>query len=259
MTSSCTPDDYDSRSQWSSLSRAVGNKKMPFSRRSCWRVSPPDARSRSSCSREACRYVQHDRQAPEAAAARPAPPTDAAGDIGSCPNLFSENLRNTWHAFNGEWYFVDQVGRPSQAVSLLPPIRGEARSSSCQLVVGRWGDATGTGDYDGGHLLGSQLGGYGQRVNMVPQIANFNRGNWVQLENKAAKCNALAEHRLLYWVAATYADDASLIPAAMSLYLEDTQTGAFIELTFDNARGGGTAGTTKRAQGIAFLEQLGCE
>ncbi len=43
--------------------------------------------------------------------------------------------------------------------------------------VGRWGDAENpSNDYDGGHMIGSQLGGWGGQANLVPQDANFNRG-----------------------------------------------------------------------------------
>lgn len=37
-------------------------------------------------------------------------------------------------------------------------------------------------------MIGAQLGGWGARANLVPQIANFNRGNWAQMENAVASC-----------------------------------------------------------------------
>jgi hypothetical protein len=124
--------------------------------------------------------------------------------------------------------------------------------------VGKWGDDSGTADYDGGHMLGSQLGGYGKRLNMVPQIANFNRGNWVQLENKAARCVVLQPGRLVYWVGVSYANTTELIPNTMSQYLEDTQTNAAIEVTFDNAAAGRPNGWAERDRGVQSLSQLGC-
>ena len=100
--------------------------------------------------------------------------------ITDCPKYFPSGDRNIWHNFNGEFYFVEGCGRPHRAYSYLPPIASEPRSDSCQLNVGQWGDAENpSNDYDGGHLIGSQLGGWGKRANLVPQDANFNRGNWV--------------------------------------------------------------------------------
>lgn len=119
-------------------------------------------------------------------------------NIADCPQYFPAADRNTWHSFDGEYYYIDGSGRPKQAYKYLPPIAAAARSSSCQTSIGQWGDAEDpSNDYDGGHLIGSQLGGWGKRANIVPQDANFNRGNWVQLENAAADCGALSSGRLL--------------------------------------------------------------
>jgi hypothetical protein len=89
--------------------------------------------------------------------------------------------------FNGEHYFIDGAGRPARAYADLPPIAGEPRSPACRSDVGGWGDAEDPeNDYDGGHLIGAQLGGWGRRANLVPQDANFNRGTWAVLENAMA-------------------------------------------------------------------------
>ncbi|MEO1337785.1 MAG: DNA/RNA non-specific endonuclease, partial [Myxococcota bacterium] len=114
-------------------------------------------------------FVQHDLQA-------------TSNTLDDCPEFFPSSDRNKWHAFNGEYYYIDSSGRPQRAYAYLPPIAAEARSSSCQASIGRWGDQENpSNDYDGGHLIGSQLGGWGRRANIVPQDTNFNRGNWAQL------------------------------------------------------------------------------
>ena len=222
---------------------------------------------RSVLAQRGIKYVVHgegtagglDTAAETAAVAGASATATATDALDICPRFFDAGLREAWHAYNGELYLIDKVGRPLQAYTELPPVATEARSSACQGDVGRWGDESGAGDYDGGHMVGSQLGGYGKRLNMVPQVANFNRGNWVQLENQAAKCSALSAGRLRYWVAVTYANSKTVVPRTMSLYLEDSQDGEAIELVFENKEGGGRDGTAERKRGVAFLAQLGCQ
>lgn len=36
---------------------------------------------------------------------------------------------------------------------------------------------------DGGHLIASSLGGAGDKINIVPQEATLNRGEWKTMEN----------------------------------------------------------------------------
>lgn len=219
-----------------------------------------EAQIRSALAQRGLSYVVHGEgsaggvDAPGEAAAGAA----AVDALDVCPRFFDAGLRSAWHAYNGELYLIDNVGRPLQAYTELPPVAAEARSNACQADVGRWGDESGSSDYDGGHMVGSQLGGYGKRLNMVPQVANFNRGNWVQLENQAAKCAALSAGQLRYWVAVTYANSKTVVPKTMSLYLEDSQVGDAIELVFENKEGGGRDGTAERKRGVAFLAQLGC-
>src|SRR5262245_17314880 len=126
--------------------------------------------------------------------------------ISDCPQRFPASDRNVWHSFNGEFYYIEGNGRPYRAYSYLPPIAAEARADSCQASVGQWGDAENpSNDYDGGHLIGSQLGGWGKRANLVPQDANFNRGNWLVLENKMASCAGdVPNGRLHYFISVGY-------------------------------------------------------
>jgi len=43
---------------------------------------------------------------------------------------------------------------------------------------------------EGGHLIGTYLGGPGERINLVPQNMNLNRGEWREMENEWAKAGA---------------------------------------------------------------------
>ncbi len=179
--------------------------------------------------------------------------------ITDCPQYFPSGDRNIWHSLNGEYYFIDGSGRPHRAYSYLPPIAAEARSDSCQGSVGQWGDAANpSNDYDGGHLIGSQLGGWGKRANLVPQDANFNRGNWVTLENKMAKCAALPNGRMRYYIGANYPNTTSLIPNNMTMELRNQSSGASVLLSFENVDYGGTNGTNEKNRGVTFLTNQGC-
>jgi hypothetical protein len=181
--------------------------------------------------------------------------------ISGCPERFPDAVRGAWHAFNGEYYYIDpSSGRPSGALIALPPIAAEPRKETCQLAVGQWGDAENPNDdYDGGHMIGSQLGGWGARLNLVPQDANFNRGNWLQLENRVAKCGSLPPGGVLYYVRADYPDAETLIPDRMHMVLEIRETGETVELSFENEDQGGPEGKKTREEGVGFLEGKGCE
>jgi hypothetical protein len=177
-----------------------------------------------------------------------------------CNHTFPAGDRNSWHAFDGEFYFIEANGRPNRAYKYLPPIVEAPRISSCQAAVGRWGDdEEPSNDYDGGHMIGSQLGGYGGRVNLVPQDLNFNRGNWAQIENKAADCSVLPEERIFYYVRSDYDDTISLVPTTMSLILENRDTDDSVSFTFENVDSGGPDGTVQRIEAVNFLEDQGCD
>jgi hypothetical protein len=179
--------------------------------------------------------------------------------ISGCPERFPDAVRDAWHAFNGEYYYIDPSGRPSGALIALPPIAAEPRKESCQLAVGQWGDAENPNDdYDGGHMIGSQLGGWGARLNLVPQDANFNRGNWLQLENRVAKCGGLPAGGVLYYVRADYPNAETLIPSRMHMVLEIRGTGESTRFSFTNENQGGPGGTDKRKEGVGFLKGRGC-
>ncbi|RKI53518.1 hypothetical protein D7X55_31145, partial [Corallococcus sp. AB049A] len=61
--------------------------------------------------------------------------------ISDCPKFFPSTDRSKWHSFDGEYYFIDSVGRPNRAYKDLPKITAAPRVDSCQTNVGQWGDA----------------------------------------------------------------------------------------------------------------------
>jgi hypothetical protein len=155
--------------------------------------------------------------------------------------------------------FIESSGRPNRAYKYLPPIVEAPRITACQTTVGQWGDAEQpSNDYDGGHMIGSQLGGYGGRVNLVPQDLNFNRGNWAQIENKATECAALPAERIFYYVRVDYGNSTSLVPSTMSLTLENRSTEESVSFTFSNVDLGGSSGTDQRIDAVNFLDEQGC-
>lgn len=180
-------------------------------------------------------------------------------NITDCPQYFPTSDRNSWHSLSGEYYYIDGSGRPERAYKYMPPIASESRQSTCQANVGRWGDAENpSDDYDGGHMIGSQLGGWGGRANLVPQDLNFNRGNWVRVENKMADCGSLPSNRLFYYVRVSYSSSSTLIPSTFTLYLEDRVQGDSSSSTFQNIQGGGSSGTSAANRAIDFLDDQGC-
>lgn len=48
---------------------------------------------------------------------------------------------------------------------------------------GRWGDREGV-DYDNGHIIAAQRGGFGKRINLVPKDKDLNRGVWMHVESR---------------------------------------------------------------------------
>ncbi|WP_437586378.1 DNA/RNA non-specific endonuclease [Sorangium sp. So ce1000] len=179
--------------------------------------------------------------------------------ISDCPQYFPSGDRNVWHSFDGEFYYIDGSGRPYRAYAYLPPIAAAPRKDTCQGNVGRWGDAENpSNDYDGGHMIGSQLGGWGGRANLVPQDANFNRGNWVGLENKMALCASLPSGRMRYYIGANYPNSSALIPNTMTMEITNRSTGSSVSMSFANTDGGGSNGTSEKNRGVSWLDGQGC-
>jgi hypothetical protein len=170
-----------------------------------------------------------------------------------CPTRFDAPDRSTWHQINGGFYYIDSLGRPLRAYRYIPAISDAPRDSTCQGTVGKLAAPTG---YDGGHLVGSQLGGYGRRANMAPQLANFNRGNWLQVENQVAKCGGLSNNAVLYLARLAYPSSSTNTPS--QYIVEITIGGEKIARTFNNATSGGPNGTTYRTEVVNWLKAKGC-
>ncbi len=181
--------------------------------------------------------------------------------IDDCSSRFTVTEGNTWYHIktvngiptNTGSYFIDNLGRPQKAVMKAPPIAAGIRSTSCQSAVGKLDFPSG---YDGGHLLASQLGGWGKRLNLVPQNSNFNRGNWVQIENQFAKCSTLPIGSLRYEVSLYYPNDSTNTPSTFTLNISVNT--ASISETFENTDGGGLDGTIKRERVVTWLIAQGC-
>lgn len=139
---------------------------------------------------------------------------------------FAKRLRDTWHATDGEHYYIDPAGRPAGAFVTLPHQGPKGhRNLGVQYRVGKLGDALcpAGGDYDGGHLIGAQLGGYGRRANLVPQAMAFNRGVWKRCETSVARAldrlEPATDIRLGYYVRAVYDVADSPIPTRIGMLL----------------------------------------
>ncbi|HEX5661206.1 MAG TPA: DNA/RNA non-specific endonuclease [Polyangiales bacterium] len=181
-------------------------------------------------------------------------------EVVGCPFVFAPAVRGRWFALSGEDYFIDEEGCPAAARTRLPPVVADPRVADCQGQVGRWGDEEDAAtNYDGGHLLGHQLGGWGARLNLVPQAASFNRGNWAQIENALAGCDVLPDASVMLTVEVEYTGPTSIVPSAMGMRLEDARTGDRIEVWFPNLERGGVDGTGERARAVAWIKGLGCQ
>jgi DNA/RNA non-specific endonuclease len=82
---------------------------------------------------------------------------------------------------NGHSYFTDGLGRVTRAEGVLDLQRVD-RNAYQQALAGKAG-----GDgYDGGHLLATVFGGAGEKVNLVAQLSEVNRGIFREMERRWA-------------------------------------------------------------------------
>ncbi len=82
---------------------------------------------------------------------------------------------------NGHAYMTDALGRVSKAEGLLDVTKMD-RNAYQQLMAGKVG---GEG-YEGGHLIATLFGGAGEKINLIPQLAAVNRGEFRVLEKEWA-------------------------------------------------------------------------
>ena len=179
--------------------------------------------------------------------------------ITECPQYFGSSYRSKWFTLKGaggsESHYVDASGRPGAAYKRLPPDVAAPRSTACQTDIGNWGSPASS--YDGGHLIGSQLGGWGKRANIVPQHYNFNRGNWKRIEDRLAQCDALAYAAVQYYIVVDYPNGSNLTPNAFHSYV-NVNDGGYVGGHFSNTSGGGANGRAESDRVINHLISRGC-
>ncbi|WP_420454825.1 DNA/RNA non-specific endonuclease [Rubrivirga sp.] len=179
-------------------------------------------------------------------------------DITACPQTFPTSDRTKWFRLVGaggvEDHYIDSRGRPLTAFKSLGPVTTAPRQTTCQTNVGNW--ASPASSYDGGHLIGSQLGGWGGRANLVPQQYNFNRGNWKRIEDAVAKCSRLGTAKVEYHVDVDYPSSTTLTPS--QFHADVKIGGAWKSADFTNTSGGGTSGTSQATSMVSWLQGKGC-
>ncbi len=179
-------------------------------------------------------------------------------DITACVQYYPSSDRVKWFRLVGaggpEDHYIDSRGRPANAFKSLGPIVTASRHSSCQTTVGNWGSPSST--YDGGHLVGSQLGGWGGRANLVPQHYNFNRGNWVKIENALAKCGRLGSGAVEFHVDVDYPNSTTLTPS--QFHADVKIAGVWKGADFTNTTYGGSSGTSQANSMVSWLQGKGC-
>lgn len=84
-------------------------------------------------------------------------------------------------------YTTDADGRTTNVTSTITEydLDTGVRNGYQQGKVGSCGL-----DDEGGHLIATKLGGPGEKINLVPQNMNLNRGNWKRMENRWEKAAA---------------------------------------------------------------------
>ena len=104
-----------------------------------------------------------------------------AGSKGNWDKTVNGDLKpkTAYELNNGHTYVTDASGRVNAVEGQLS-LTTMDRNKYQQCKVGHCGNA---GD-DGGHLIASSLGGAGDRINMVPQAAKLNRGDWRAMEDQ---------------------------------------------------------------------------
>ena len=179
-------------------------------------------------------------------------------DVTTCPQRFPTSDRVKWFRLVGaggsEDHYVDSRGRPATALKSLGPVTAAPRQTTCQTTVGNW--ATPAADYDGGHMIGSQLGGWGGRANLVPQHYNFNRGNWKRVEDALARCSRLGSGRVEVHVDVDYSDASTLTPS--QFHADVKIGGVWKSADFVNTPGGGASGLSEATGMVSWLQGQGC-
>lgn len=187
-----------------------------------------------------------------------------------CPTRFGSIEYNTFQTVGRTQVWIDGYGRPYKASQEIVPISATPRTtqvSDCSAAIGKLGGS----DYRGGHLIGLQLGGYGLRANLAPQHFNFNSGNWLQIENAAAKCQNLYSINVFgrrgtayYDTKVFYTSGSTDKPYEFQVKITTVRPGFTsdevdqTEGAFDNVAYGGANGTATRQRIVSDLADDGC-
>jgi filamentous hemagglutinin len=109
--------------------------------------------------------------------------TERAGAKGGWNGALNSELKpnSVYLLNNGHAYTTDTLGRVTKAEGLLDVAKAD-RNNWQQAAAGHAG-----GDgYDGGHLIATLFGGAGEKINLVPQLATVNRGEFRVMEGEWA-------------------------------------------------------------------------
>lgn len=91
---------------------------------------------------------------------------------------------------------IDGEGRPFLSSKIFPAYGLKDRQPKCQAWIGNLFTDNSYIDWQGGHLIGYESGGYGGRANVVPQNSNFNGGRYQILEKTLRSCTNLWQPRI---------------------------------------------------------------
>lgn len=111
----------------------------------------------------------------------------AAGSKGSWDKTINGKLEPNavYKLDSGHAYVTDDKGRVMNVGGDLDGIRLD-RAKHQQLLAGKEGNVETGQKYDGGHLIATQLGGAGDKINLVPMTVGLNRSQYLAMENKLA-------------------------------------------------------------------------
>ena len=90
---------------------------------------------------------------------------------------------HTYKVDNDKVYTTDDIGRVKEIDANLT-LNTKDRNTYQQCKTGKCGGKT---DDDGGHLIASIFNGPGEKLNLIPQNSNLNRGAWKNMEKEWAK------------------------------------------------------------------------
>lgn len=138
----------------------------------------------------------------------------SAGSKGNWDKTINGELKpkTAYELDNGHTYITDAAGRVKTVEGKLDLTKMD-RNSYQQCKVGHCGNP---GD-DGGHLIASSLGGAGDKINMVPQAAQLNRGDWKAMENSLRK-DLEAGKSVSVRNEVTYSQSDSIRPSEFKVY-----------------------------------------